>query len=384
MQRPAMLALEDGTVFRGRSFGAEGERDGEVVFNTAMTGYPEVLTDPSYRGQMVCMTYPLIGNYGITEEDFESRRIWLSGFLVKENSRLASNWRSRYSLADFLKKHDVPGIEGIDTRRLVKHIREAGAMKAVLSTEDLAPESLAAKAKAAPGMVGIDYVADVSAAKAYAWGEPLPDPGFAPRREGPPPAFRVVALDFGIKHNILRGLVSHGCEVTVLPASTPAETILEGAPDGVFLSNGPGDPAYLPHHVETIRHLLGNVPLFGICLGHQLLTRALGGKTYKLKFGHHGGNQPVMRLDTRQVEITSQNHNYATDQETTERMPVVATHLNLNDETLEGIAHRELPVFSVQYHPESAPGPHDSRYLFARFAEMMRTGKSGAAVSGMA
>jgi carbamoyl-phosphate synthase small subunit len=368
MKKPAMLALADGTVFRGRSFGAEGERDGEVVFNTSMMGYPEVLTDPSYRGQMVCMTYPLIGNYGITEEDFESRRVFLSGFLVKECSRIASNWRSRQPLDAFLREQDILGIEGIDTRRLVKHIREAGAMVGVLSTEDLDEKRLVEKAAAAPGLEGRDLVREVTVAESYAWTEPLP--GTSP----PPPRFRVVALDYGIKYNILRGLVSFGCAVTVVPASTTAEEVLALDPDGIFLSNGPGDPAALPGIVAEVKKLLGKKPIFGICLGHQILGQAYGGTTSKLKFGHHGGNQPVMRLDTRQVEISSQNHGFVVNESSIREHPVEVTHVNLNDRTVEGLAHREWPVFSVQYHPEAAPGPHDSRYLFERFALMMESG----------
>ncbi len=369
MIQRALLALEDGSYFCGRSFGAEGECCGEVVFNTSMTGYGEILTDPSYRGQMVCMSYPLVGNYGITDEDFESRGVFLSGFIVKENSRIASNWRCRRSLADFLKEHDILGVEDIDTRRLVKHIRQAGAMKGVLSTVDLDPDNLVEKAKASPGVIGRDLVREVTEDNRYEWSEPLPD--IEPKR----PEFKVAALDYGIKYNILRGLVAYGCRVTVFPAATKAEHVLAHQPDGIFLSNGPGDPAALPHIVDEVKKLLGKKPIFGICLGHQILGRALGGKTFKLKFGHHGGNQPVMRLDTRQVEITSQNHGFAVDIDSIEDHPVETTHVNLNDDTLEGMMHRELPVFSVQYHPEAAPGPHDSQYLFERFTEMMRTGK---------
>lgn len=369
MSKPAMLALEDGTVFVGRAFGAEGESDGEVVFNTSMTGYPEVLTDPSYHGQMVCMTYPLIGNYGVTDEDFESRRIFLSGFIIRENSRRASNWRCKETLDQLLKRNNVIGLEAVDTRRLVKHIREAGAMKGVLSTVDLDPKSLTEKAKASPGLVGRDLVSAVTCDKPYEWTEPLPE------TEPKEPEFRVVALDYGIKYNILRGLVTYGCRVTVVPASTRAEEVLAMEPDGIFLSNGPGDPAPLKSIVAEVEKLLGKKPIFGICLGHQILSQALGGTTYKLMFGHHGGNHPVMRLDTRQVEITTQNHGFATDLDSLRGKPVVLTHVNLNDQTVEGIAHTDLPVFSVQYHPEAGPGPHDSRYLFERFTEMMRTGK---------
>ena len=368
MIRPALLALEDGALFRGRSFGKQGECDGEVVFNTSMMGYPEILTDPSYRGQMVSMTYPLVGNYGITDEDFESRKIFLSGFIVKENSRIASNWRSQRTLADFLVEQGILGVEGIDTRRLVKHIRQSGAMKGVLSTVDLDPKSLVEKAKASPGLIGRDLVREVSGDEPYEWSEPLPDV------EPKAPQFKVAALDYGIKYNILRGLVSHGCKVTVLPATTKAQQVLAYEPDGIVLSNGPGDPAALPHIVDEVKKMLGKRPIFGICLGHQILGQALGGSTFKLKFGHHGGNQPVMRLDTRQVEITAQNHGFAVELDSIKDHPVELTHVNLNDNTLEGMAHKELPIFSVQYHPEAAPGPHDSRYLFERFTEMMRTG----------
>lgn len=388
---PALLALEDGSVFRGWSFGAEGERDGEVVFNTSMTGYVEILSDPSYRGQMVCMTYPLIGNYGVTEEDLESRTLFLSGFLVKEYSRSASNWRSQLPLEALLRRHGILGIEGIDTRRLVKTIRLAGAMKGVISTEDLHPERLVEKAKASPGMVGRDFVREVTTPRPYRWEEPLRDPISSPLsptvfNSSDSPSSRlwdVVVLDYGVKYSILRSLVSVGCRVTVLPASTPAEAILEQCPDGVLLTNGPGDPAALPHLIAEIKKLLGKVPLFGICLGHQLLTWALGGRTYKLKFGHHGGNQPVMRLDTRQVEITSQNHNYATDPDSIRGLPLTITHRNLNDGTVEGFSHQELPLFSVQYHPEAAPGPHDSRYLFQRFLEIIETRQPLRIASGM-
>ncbi len=376
VKKPAVLTLEDGAVFRGWSFGAESERDGEVVFNTSMMGYPEVLTDPSYRGQMVCMTYPLIGNYGITEEDFESRAVFLSGFIVKENSRIASNWRSRETLDHLLKRFDVPGIEGIDTRRLVRHIREAGAMKGVISAVDLDENSLIEKAKTAPGLLGRDLVREVTCDEAYDWTEPLP--GMEPAA----PRYDVVAMDYGIKYNILRGLVTHGCRVRVMPALTSAEEILVRNPDGVFLGNGPGDPAALVRIIPEVRKLLGKKPIFGICLGHQILGRALGGTTHKLKFGHHGGNQPVMRLDTRQVEITSQNHGFVVDVESIKDHPIEMTHLNLNDQTLEGFAHKEMPLFCVQYHPEAAPGPHDSRYLFKRFVDMIETGKPVPAMAG--
>ncbi len=378
MSQPALLVLEDGTAFPGQSFGAEGERDGEVVFNTSMMGYPEILTDPSYRGQMVCMTYPLIGNYGITEEDFESRDLFLSGFIVRENSRLPSNWRSAKSLGDLLRERGVLGITGLDTRRLVKHIRQAGALKGVISTTDLDPRSLTEKAKASPGLIGRDLVKEVSCDRPYNWTEPLPDPGFGTAPGRSDGRFNVVAIDYGIKYNILRGLVSHGCRVTVVPAYTSAEEILALQPDGIFLSNGPGDPAALPGIVAVVEKLLGKKPIFGICLGHQILGQAFGGLTYKLKFGHHGGNQPVLRTATGQVEITSQNHGFVVDIDSIKSQPIVQTHINLNDRTVEGMAHCELPVFSVQYHPEAGPGPHDSRYLFALFAQLMESGRPAA------
>lgn len=361
----ALLVLEDGSLFKGRSFGARGTAFGEVVFNTAMAGYTEVLTDPSYRGQIVCMTYPLIGNYGITPEDFESRRAWMSGFIIKEQSRIASNFRSRQTLDDFLKEQGLIGIEGIDTRRLVRHIRLQGAMQGAISTEDLDHETLLRKVKAAPSIVGRNLVQEVTCEKAYEWTEPFP--GLPPKT----PRFKVVAFDYGIKYNILRRLVSAGCQVTVVPASTQAEEVLRHKPDGIFLSNGPGDPAALPEIVREAKQLIGKRPIFGICLGHQILGQALGAKTTKLKFGHHGGNQPVKRLETKTVEITSQNHGFAVTAESLPQDIGEITHINLNDQTVEGLKHKTLPLFSVQYHPEAAPGPHDARYLFQEFIKMM-------------
>jgi len=369
---PAILALEDGTLCRGRAFGARGERDGEVVFNTSMTGYQEVLTDASYRGQIVTMTYPLIGNYGINDEDMESSRAWLGGFVVKELSRIPSNWRATKTVDAFLKEQDVVGIEGVDTRALTRHIREAGAMKAILSTEDLEPESLVEKAQASPGLIGRDLVKDVTCGEQNDWTDAL--------REGDPQRgelLDVAVLDCGVKYGILRHLARVGCRPVVLPAATPAEGILALRPDGVLLSNGPGDPAALPYVVETVRELVdggngGGVPVFGICLGHQVLGQALGGTTYKLKFGHHGANHPVKDTRTGKVAITVQNHGFCVDIDSLDRDAVDITHINLNDGTLEGIRHRRLPVSSVQFHPEASAGPHDANYLFERFAAQMK------------
>jgi carbamoyl-phosphate synthase small subunit len=354
----AILALESGLVLRGEAFGAPGESTGEVVFNTAMTGYQEIITDPSYRGQMVCMTYPLIGNYGINDEDVESRKVFLSGFIVKELSRVVSNWRASKSLGQYLEEQGVTGIQGIDTRALTVHLRERGAMRAVLSTEDLNPESLLKKARAARGTSGIDLVKEVAEIESYPW-------------EGSG-RYHVVAVDSGVKYNILRSLASRGCRVTVVPPTTSAKAILDLQPDGLFLSNGPGDPEAVGYLIETVKKLIPKLPIFGICLGHQILGQALGGRTFKLKFGHHGANHPVMDLDTKKVEITSQNHNYCVDVESMPQRSVRMTHVNLNDNTCEGMEHLEYPVFSVQYHPEAAPGPHDSAYLFDKFISNMK------------
>ncbi|MHC4850333.1 MAG: glutamine-hydrolyzing carbamoyl-phosphate synthase small subunit [Planctomycetota bacterium] len=371
----AKLVLSDGTVFTGTAFGATAEIVGEVVFNTAMTGYQEVLTDPSYAGQIVVMTYPHIGNYGVTEEDVESRRPWVAGFVVRECARRPSNHRSEGDLGGYLKGHGIPGIEGIDTRALVRRVRMHGAMPAVLSSLDLDDASLIAKASTAPGMAGQDLVRDVSCDDPYGWdtGEPRE---FATTPSRAEPVYRVAAIDCGIKHNILRLLFDAGFEVKVFPAQANADEILAWDPDGVFLSNGPGDPEPVTYVADTVRNLLPQrIPTFGICLGNQILALACGAKTYKLKFGHRGGNQPVKDLETGKVEITSQNHGFAVESESLESAGLVLTHVNLNDGTVEGFRHKELPAFAVQFHPEAAPGPHDSRYLFARFRELIAQSK---------
>lgn len=368
----ALLALADGTVFEGTAFGALGEAGGEVVFNTSMSGYQEILTDPSYCGQLVAMTYPEIGNTGINPEDVESRRPFVEGFIVKEYWAQPSNWRARQSLGQYLEENGIPGIEGIDTRALVRHLRDHGAQEAILSSIDLDPQSLIAKARSWPSLVGRDLVAQVTCKEPYDWTEGTWGlrTGYG-RGSGDGPF--VVAYDFGIKRNILRHLVQSGFRVRVVPASTPAAEALEMKPDGIFLSNGPGDPDVGPY-AEIVRGLVGQRPIFGICLGHQILGLALGGKTYKLKFGHHGGNQPVMDLTTRKVEITSQNHGFAVDVASLQGAAEL-THINLNDQTVEGLAHATLPLFSVQYHPEASPGPHDASYLFERFRSMMKAAR---------
>ena len=371
----AILALADGTVFHGKALGAVGETNGEVVFNTSMTGYQEILTDPSYHGEIVTMTYTQIGNYGVNSEDAESNKPHLSGFIVKEACDFPSNWRAEMSLDAWLKKHNIVGIQGIDTRALVRHIRDKGAQTGVISSLDLNPETVIDKARKAPSIVGRDLVKEVTCEKSYQWEEGVWDleTGYSTASEKP--LYNVVAYDFGIKLNILRNLVSRNCAVTVVPANTPAEDVLAMNPDGVFLSNGPGDPEPIDYAQENIRKLLGKTPLFGICLGHQLLSIALGAKTYKLKFGHRGGNQPVRRGEGPNVEITSQNHGFAVDPEAL-GADVEVTHINLNDNTVEGIRHKSLPAFSVQYHPEASPGPHDAQYLFDDFIEMMKSFKN--------
>lgn len=374
--KPALLALADGRVFRGWSFGAAGEATGEVVFNTAMSGYQEVMTDPSYKGQMVVMTYPHIGNTGINEEDLESARPQVEAFIVKEACLSPSNWRSRRTLDEYMRVHGIVGIQGIDTRALTKHLRDHGSQMAVFSTEDLDPGSLASRAKGVPSLIGRDLVKEVTCTKPYTWEEGTWELGRGyPRPPAPDPrapAFKVVAYDCGIKRNILRQLVSLGCEVTVVPAFTPAAEVLRMGPDGIFLSNGPGDPEGVPYTIEAVRQLIGRHPIFGICLGHQILALAFGGRTYKLKFGHHGANHPVKDLATGRVEITSQNHNFVVDMASLAGRGLDLTHVNLNDGTCEGMRHTTLPLFSVQYHPEASPGPHDANYLFGRFIDLMK------------
>lgn len=368
----AKLALEDGTVFTGQAFGAEGEVDGEVVFNTSMTGYQEILTDPSYRGQIVTMTYPEIGNCGVNDEDVESRKPHLAGFIVRENSRIASNYRSDGELDDYLAKHGIVGLAGIDTRALVRRIRIYGAMKGVLSTRDLQDDSLVAKAKASPGLVGRDLVREVLPEQPTEWTDGLSRwANLSGEDEGAREQdLHVVALDFGMKWNIARHLNDVGCRVTILPGTATADDVLGHDPDGVFLSNGPGDPEPLDYAIGMIQDLLGKTPVFGICLGHQLFALAAGAKTFKLKFGHRGANQPVLNLDCGRVEITAQNHGFAVEEDT---LPdhLEITHRNLNDDTIAGLRHIEFPAFSVQYHPEASSGPHDSEYLFRQFRELM-------------
>ena len=384
MPRPAILALEDGRCFHGTAFASDTTITGEICFNTSMTGYQEVITDPSYRGQIVAMTYPQIGNYGVNPEDAESGGPHIRAFVIGELCEAPSNWRASQSLEDYLASHGIPGIEGIDTRALTKHLRSLGAMRACVTSE-LDADAAVAAAKAAPSMAGMDYVKEVSTAEPFLWnGESrewrLPNtstgqPG--PYADLPPARHRIVAYNFGIKYNILRRLRQAGFEVEVVPSTTSAADVIARSPDGIFLSNGPGDPAALGYIHDELRTLIGRVPIFGICLGNQLLGHAFGGRTFKLKFGHRGGNQPVKDLRTGKVSITSQNHGFAVDPDS---LPpeIEVTHVNLNDGTVEGMRHREHPVFSVQYHPEAAPGPNDASYLFAEFADMINQVKSRA------
>lgn len=359
------LALEDGLVFTGDHFGASGEMDAEIIFNTGMTGYQEILSDPSYKGQIVTMTYPLIGNYGVVQDDNESAKLHLTGFVVRERSKMISNWRAEDGLDNFLKKNNVLGIEGIDTRALTKHIREKGAMKAVISTEDVNDNSLIEKARKSPGLIGRDLVKEVTVDKMYEW-----------NTEG---KYKVVVIDCGVKYNILRELANLKCHVIVVPAFTKSDEIMALGPDGLLLSNGPGDPSGVPYVASTVKELIGKLPIFGICLGHQMLGLAFGGNTYKLKFGNHGCNQPVKDLRTGKILITVQNHGFCVEMKESKGKYYVAgnkdveiTHINLNDGTSEGLRHKKLPIFAVQFHPEAAPGPHDAKYLFKEFIEMMK------------
>ncbi|MGI9036062.1 MAG: glutamine-hydrolyzing carbamoyl-phosphate synthase small subunit [Pyrinomonadaceae bacterium] len=370
LAKQAILILEDGRSWRGRSFGADGESSGEMVFNTSMTGYQEILTDPSYAGQIVCLTYPLIGNYGVNAEDEESRRPWAEGLVVREASRVASNWRSQETLDAYLKRYNIVGIEHLDTRALVRHIRAKGAMRAVISTVNFDETSLLEKVKSAPEMKRRELASAVTVEKPYEF------------PAGGAEKFHVVAYDFGVKTNSLREFAKYGCRLTIVPAQTSAAEVLVLKPDGIFLSNGPGDPAAMEKVVAEIRKLTAeNVPMFGICLGHQILGQAFGGETYKLLFGHRGGNQPIKDLATGKVEIAAHNHGFAVDAQS---LPpeIEVTHVNLNDETVAGLKHKLLPVFSVQYHPEAAPGPHDATHHFRRFVKLMRENKAQMKASG--
>jgi carbamoyl-phosphate synthase small subunit len=373
----AVLALEDGTIFEGTSFGAPTQRTGEVVFNTAITGYQEIFTDPSYCGQIVVLTNPQIGNYGANQADMEAGGPYIEGLVVREISPVVSNWRSEDRAEHFLAKSGIPVISGVDTRKLVRHLRDRGAMRGIIAMGPHDPKELVDAARNAPSMAGQNLVSRVSTGNQYQWTEGIAAVSVSDKA---PPAraseFHVVAYDFGIKRNILRHLVQIGCRVTVVPSGTSSEDVLALHPDGVFLSNGPGDPEPLEHQAGQVRKMVGRVPIFGICLGHQILGLALGGKTYKLKFGHHGANHPVLNHRTGKVEITSQNHGFCVDPDSLPDSQVEVTHLNLNDHTVEGLRHRSEPVFCVQYHPEAAPGPHDSNYLFRDFAAMMKEHKN--------
>jgi len=373
---PAILALEDGTVFEGRAFGALTERSGEVVFNTSLTGYQEIFTDPSYSGQIVVLTYPQIGNYGANDDDMESARPFIEGLAVRDFSPIVSSWRSDQAADAFLKLHNIPIIDSIDTRKLVRHLRTRGVMRGVLSSISTDIKGLIEKARSIPSMAGLDLATRVSTVSSYAWNSPVEPCSPSERiRAAQAGAYHVVAYDFGIKRNILRRLVTSGCRVTVVPSGATAEEVMRLNPDGVFLSNGPGDPEPLAAQAAEVQKLIGKTPIFGICLGHQILGLAMGGKTYKLKFGHRGGNHPVLNRKTNKVEITAQNHGFAVDPDSIKDNVAEITHVNLNDQTVEGLRHRSEPVFCVQYHPEAAPGPHDSLYLFEDFTRMMQEHK---------
>ncbi|MCE7934413.1 MAG: carbamoyl-phosphate synthase small subunit [Chlorobi bacterium CHB2] len=380
----AKLALENGVVFTGRAFGAvDREASGEVVFNTSITGYQEILTDPSYNGQIVTMTYPHQGNVGVNGHDVESRAVQAAGFVTREAARLRSNWRSQADLDEYLRQHGVIGIEGLDTRRLVRILREEGAMRGVISATDLDDASLVARARALPSMAGLDLTKNVTCETSYVWSS-LDASGYrlaGADGELPAEEFHVVVMDYGVKHNILERLSAFGCRLTVVPSNTTAAEVLAMNPDGIFLSNGPGDPDAVKYAIETIQELIGKKPIFGICLGHQLLALALGGKTFKLKFGHRGANHPVQNLLTGLNEITSQNHGFAVDLDSLQHLPIELTHVNLNDNTSEGFRHTEFPLFCVQYHPEAGPGPHDADYLFRDFVEMMKRKREKAQAS---